>query len=362
MAITRRGGLLNTPDVYMEKIAIGPGYPEGLVDLDMPPAEAIRRLAEAKGVRPREVSACILDRPRHARLVEAVRATGASIRLIGDGDLAGVIHTTDPEKTGIDIYLGIGGAPEGVLAAAALRCIGGQMHGRLVLDTEAKRERAEELGLKGARHVYRTEDMASGDVLFAATGVTDGNLLDGVLFERGSVTTHSVVTRSHTRTQRWVKAIHRLEKARDSAVPCWASGRRSMADLTDAELDAAAERGVAAHATEPRASSAKSDRKARRIVVTLTNGCTFTFPPNLAQGLESANDDALAQVEMLGAGYGLRWEKLDVDLSVPGLLAGIFGTRAYMARRAGRATSPAKAAAARVNGAKGGRPRRVAGR
>ena len=144
-----------------------------------------------------------------------MRATGASIRLIGDGDLAGVIHTTSPETTGVDIYLGIGGAPEGVLAAAALRCIGGQMYGRLVLDTDEKRSRADKLGLKRAKHVYGTEEMASGDVLFAATGVTDGNLLDGVTFERGSVTTHSVVTRAHTRTQRWVKAVHRLEKARD---------------------------------------------------------------------------------------------------------------------------------------------------
>ena len=209
VAIARRGGLLNTPDVYMEKIAIGPGYAEGLVDLDMPPAEAIRRLAQAKGVKPREVSACILDRPRHARLIEAVRATGASIRLIGDGDLAGVIYATNPEKTGVDIYLGVGGAPEGVLAAAALRCIGGQMNGRLVLDTKEKRDRADMLGLKGPRHVYRTEEMASGDVLFAATGVTDGNLLDGVQFERDCVVTHSIVTRSQTGTQRWVRARHR---------------------------------------------------------------------------------------------------------------------------------------------------------
>jgi len=210
VAITRRGGLLNTPDVYMEKIAIGPGYPDGLVDLHMPPAEAIRRVAEAKGVTPREVSACILDRPRHARLIEAVRATGAAIRLIGDGDLAGVIHTTNPEKTGVDIYLGIGGAPEGVLAAAALRCIGGQMHGRLVLDTDEKRSRARTLGLGDAKRVYHTEDMASGDVLFAATGVTDGNLLDGVRFDHGAVVTHSIVTRSHTGTQRWVRAVHKV--------------------------------------------------------------------------------------------------------------------------------------------------------
>jgi fructose-1,6-bisphosphatase II / sedoheptulose-1,7-bisphosphatase len=210
IAVTNKNGLLAAPDIYMEKIAIGPGYPEGLVDLDMPPDEAIRRLAEAKAVKPRDLSACILDRPRHARLIELVRSTGAAIRLIGDGDLAGVIHTTDPETTGIDIYLGIGGAPEGVLAAAALRCIGGQMCGRLVIDSDEKRARAERLGIRDARRVYRAEDMASGDVLFAATGVTDGNLLDGVRFNHGTATTHTIVTRSFTGTQRWVRAKHRI--------------------------------------------------------------------------------------------------------------------------------------------------------
>ncbi len=210
IAIARRGGLLETPAVYMEKIAVGPGYADGLVDLDMGPEEAIRRLAAAKGVKPREISACILDRPRHGRLIEAVRSTGASIRLIGDGDVAGIINATDPEATGIDIYLGSGGAPEGVLAAAALRCIGGQMCGRLILDTEEKRSRAERMGIRDPRRVYRAEDMASGDVVFAATGVTDGNLLDGVRFDRGIATTHSIVTRSHTGTQRWVQAKHRI--------------------------------------------------------------------------------------------------------------------------------------------------------
>jgi fructose-1,6-bisphosphatase II / sedoheptulose-1,7-bisphosphatase len=210
IAITRRGGLLEVPNVYMEKIAVGPGYPDGVVDLGMQPDEAIRRLAAAKGVKAREISACILDRPRHAGLIEAVRSTGASIRLIGDGDVAGIIHTTDPDTTGVDIYLGSGGASEGVLAAAALRCIGGQMCGRLLLDTEEKRSRAGRMGITDAGRVYRAEDMAAGDVLFAATGVTDGNLLDGVRFERGIATTHSIVTRSHTGTQRWVKAKHRI--------------------------------------------------------------------------------------------------------------------------------------------------------
>lgn len=210
IAITHKGGLLNAPDVYMEKIAVGPGFPDGVVDLDMPPDEAIRRVAKEKGVRPRDVSACILDRPRHARLIEAVRSTGAAIRLIGDGDVAGIIHTTDPATTGIDIYLGIGGAPEGVLAAAALRCIGGQMCGRLVLDSDEKRARAERMGISDPGRVYSAEDMARGDVLFAATGVTDGNMLDGVSVYKGIATTHTIVTRSHTGTQRWVKATHRI--------------------------------------------------------------------------------------------------------------------------------------------------------
>ncbi len=209
IAITRRGGLLHAPDVYMDKIAIGPGYPADLVDLQMPPADAIKRLAEAKGVKPSAISACILDRPRHAALIEAVRATGASIRLVGDGDVAGIIHTTDPETTGIDIYLGSGGAPEGVLAAAALRCIGGQMRGRLILDSDDKRQRAEAHGIRDLRRVYRAEDMASGDVLFAATGITDGSLFGGVRFGRGTATTFSIVTRSETGTQRWVRAKHR---------------------------------------------------------------------------------------------------------------------------------------------------------
>ncbi len=210
IAITNKDGLLNAPDVYMEKIAIGPGYPDGLVDLDMPPSEAIARVAKEKGCRPQDISACILDRPRHAKIIEAVRQTGASIRLIGDGDVAGIIHATDPEETGIDIYLGTGGAPEGVLAAAALRCIGGQMCGRLIIDTDEKRARSERMGISDPARIYQTEDMASGDVLFAATGVTDGNLLEGVRMNRGIARTHTIVTRSHTGTQRWVTTRHKV--------------------------------------------------------------------------------------------------------------------------------------------------------
>jgi fructose-1,6-bisphosphatase II / sedoheptulose-1,7-bisphosphatase len=213
IAIAERGSLLYAPDVYMEKIAVGPGYPEGIVNLDAPAAENIENLAKAKGVPVAEITACILDRPRHARMIEEVRATGAAIRLIGDGDVAGVIHTTDPDETGIDIYMGIGGAPEGVLAAAALRCIGGQMQGRLQLNTDEKVARAEKMGISDPRKVYLMDEMASGDVLFAATGVTDGNLLSGVKFARGFIQTHTIVMRSSSRTVREIKARHQdLEK------------------------------------------------------------------------------------------------------------------------------------------------------
>jgi fructose-1,6-bisphosphatase II / sedoheptulose-1,7-bisphosphatase len=209
IAVAERGGLLFAPDVYMDKIAIGPGYPDGTVSLDASARENIARLAKAKGVKPSDISACIMDRPRHAKLIEEVRATGASIRLIGDGDVAGVIHTTDPDETGIDIYMGIGGAPEGVLAAAALRCIGGQMQGRLILDTEEKRERAKKMGILDPNKIYDMREMAKGDVVFAATGVTDGNFLDGVKFGKGRIETHSVVMRAATGTIRYVKATHR---------------------------------------------------------------------------------------------------------------------------------------------------------
>jgi fructose-1,6-bisphosphatase II / sedoheptulose-1,7-bisphosphatase len=209
MAIAEGGTLLNAPDVYMEKIAIGPGYPAGVVDLDAPPEENIKRLAEAKGVRPADITALILDRPRHSDLIAGVRKAGASVRLITDGDVAGVIHTADPANTGIDIYMGVGGAPEGVLAAAALRCIGGQMQCRLVLDSEEKRERAAKMGIKDPRKKYGIADMVQGDCLFAATGVTDGALLDGVRFRKDVIETETVVMRSATGTVRWIRAEHR---------------------------------------------------------------------------------------------------------------------------------------------------------
>jgi fructose-1,6-bisphosphatase II / sedoheptulose-1,7-bisphosphatase len=209
MAMAEGGTLLNAPDVYMEKIAIGPGYPIGLVDLDAPAEENIRRLAEAKGVQPSDITALILDRPRHGDLIASVRKVGAAVRLITAGDVAGVIHTADPADTGIDIYIGVGGAPEGVLAAAALRCIGGQMQCRLVLDTQEKRGRAAKMGIKDPRKKYDIADMVQGDCLFAATGVTDGALLDGVRFRKNVIETETVVMRSVTGTVRWIRAEHR---------------------------------------------------------------------------------------------------------------------------------------------------------
>ena len=217
IAIAETGTLLAAPDVYMDKIAIGPGYPKGVVDLDRSPSDNIRALAAAKGVPVGQISACVLDRPRHAKLIEELRGIGAAIRLIGDGDVAGVIHTTEPETTGIDIYLGIGGAPEGVLAAAALRCMGGQMQGRLVISSDGQRDRAKRMGVTDVKRKYDMSDMARGDVLFAATGVTDGNLLSGVHFGRRAITTHTVVMRASTGTVRWIKAEHQdLEKFDDT--------------------------------------------------------------------------------------------------------------------------------------------------
>jgi len=208
VAIAEKGNLLYAPDVYMMKIAIGPGYPTGIVDIDAPAAENIHALARAKGVPVHEITACIMDRPRHAQLIDDIRMTGASIRLIGDGDVAAIIDTTAPDETGIDIYLGIGGAPEGVLAAAALRCIGGQMQGRLQLDTPEKQARAAKMGITVPDKTYLLEEMARGDVLFSATGVTDGNMLSGVKFARSFIQTETIVMRAHSGTVRHIKARH----------------------------------------------------------------------------------------------------------------------------------------------------------
>jgi fructose-1,6-bisphosphatase II / sedoheptulose-1,7-bisphosphatase len=210
IAMAEAGSLLHSPDCYMEKIAIGGGYPAGVVDLDVSPEENIKRLAEARRCPTSDITACVLDRPRHADIIAGVRKAGAAIRLITDGDVAGVIHTADPVETGIDIYIGTGGAPEGVLAAAALRCIGGQMQGRLILRKPDERERARRMGIADPDRKFTLEEMASGDVMFAATGVTDGSMLPGVRFEKGWVTTHTVVMRSATGTVRWIKKRSKL--------------------------------------------------------------------------------------------------------------------------------------------------------
>ncbi len=209
IAIAEPGSFLKVPDIYMDKIAIGPGFEQGLVDLDASPKENLERLAKAKGVKISEITACILDRPRHGRLIEAVRKAGAAIRLIGDGDIAGVIHTTEPQDTGIDIYMGVGGAPEGILAAAALCCIGGQMQGRFMATNEEQRERAKAAGIEDFERKYSIPDMVSGDVKFAATGITDGSLLEGVRFTNDMISTHTVTMRSQPRTTRWIHTEHR---------------------------------------------------------------------------------------------------------------------------------------------------------
>ena len=206
-ALAQGGSLLNAPDVYMDKIAIGGGYPEGLVDLDKDPAENVRALAKAKGVDVSQINVCVLDRMRHADIISAIRAVGARVSLITDGDIAGVIETTDP-STGIDMYMGQGGAPEGVLAAAALRCIGGQMQGRLVFRNDEERGRAHRIGIEDLDRKYSMMDLAGGDVMFAATGVTDGSMLKGIHRTGDKLTTDTVVMRSATRTVRWIRAQH----------------------------------------------------------------------------------------------------------------------------------------------------------
>jgi fructose-1,6-bisphosphatase II / sedoheptulose-1,7-bisphosphatase len=208
LAIAEQGCLLNAPDVYMEKIAIGPGYPEGTVSLEKSVPENIRALAAAKNVQPNEIIACVLDRPRHDPIVSELRALGCGIKLIPDGDVAGVIATTD-QDTGVDIYLGTGGAPEGVLAAAALRCVGGQMQGRLVFRNDDERARAVRWGIEDLDRIYSMEDMAKGDCIFAATGVTDGSLLKGVKRQRGgTTTTESIVMRASSGTVRRVSTAY----------------------------------------------------------------------------------------------------------------------------------------------------------
>ncbi|WP_046846759.1 class II fructose-bisphosphatase [Hyphomicrobium sp. GJ21] len=214
LAIAEKGGLLHAPDMYMNKIAVGPGYPDDIVDLDATPADNLNALAKAKGVPINEIMACILDRPRHAELIRAVREAGAGVQLIPDGDIAGVIWTTDPKETGIDIYMGSGGAPEGVLAAAALRCIGGQIQGRLIPMKDEERIRAEKMGISDINRKFRLQDMASADVVFSATGVTDGSLLKGVRIRGDFAETETVVMRSKTGTVRRIKSTLRNVGAR----------------------------------------------------------------------------------------------------------------------------------------------------
>jgi len=207
IAMAEEGGFLNAPDVYMDKIAIGGGLPSGLVDLDQTPADNLKALAKAKKVDVEDIVACILDRPRHADLISAVRSSGARIQLISDGDVSGVIATTLPES-GVDIYIGSGGAPEGVLAAAALRSIGGQMQGRLLFRNDDERARAKKWGIEDFDRKYNLLDLANGDVMFAATGVTDGSMLRGVRRFSGGAMTHSIVMRSRTGTVRMIEAKH----------------------------------------------------------------------------------------------------------------------------------------------------------
>jgi fructose-1,6-bisphosphatase II / sedoheptulose-1,7-bisphosphatase len=208
LAIAEQGGLLNAPDTYMEKLAIGPGYPEGTIDLTRSAGDNVRAIAKAKGVEPSDIIACVLDRPRHAEIIAELRALGCGIKLIPDGDVAGVIATTDPE-THIDIYMGTGGAPEGVLAAAALRCVGGQMQGRLVFRNDDEVARARRWGIEDLERVYSLDEMAKGDCIFAATGVTDGSLLNGVHRTKNRVTTESIVMRASTGTVRRVSTEYR---------------------------------------------------------------------------------------------------------------------------------------------------------
>ena len=208
LAIAEKGCLLNAPDVYMDKLAIGPGYAEDVIDITRSVTDNVKSLAAAKGVEPGEIVACVLDRARHSGIIAELRALGCGVVLIPDGDVAGVIAVSDPD-IGIDIYVGQGGAPEGVLAAAALRCVGGQIQGRLVFRNDDERARAARWGIDDLERVYKIEDMARGDCIFAATGVTDGSLLEGVRRRKGYLTTESIVMRASSGTVRRVKGEHR---------------------------------------------------------------------------------------------------------------------------------------------------------
>ena len=204
LAISEDKGMLNAPETYMDKIAIGPGYTDGVINLDASPAENIIALSKEKGVSPDQISACILDRSRHSKHIESVRSVGASVYLIQDGDVAGVIATTNPNETNIDIYMGIGGAPEGVLAAAALKCIGGQMQSRLVINNTDEERRAKKMGIENLDKVYTLNELVSKDVIFSASGVTDGSMVKGVNFMDGKVSVETIVMRSTNGTIRYI--------------------------------------------------------------------------------------------------------------------------------------------------------------
>ncbi|HCB77658.1 class II fructose-bisphosphatase [Qipengyuania citrea] len=211
LAAAEEGCLLNAPDVYMDKLAVGPGYPEGIIDLAKSPTENVKAVAAAKGVEPGDIIVCVLDRPRHSDLIAELRDLGCGVVLIGDGDVAGVIAVTD-EDTTIDMYMGQGGAPEGVLAAAALRCVGGQFNGRLVFRNDDEKARAAKWGIDDLDRIYTRDELVKGDCIFAATGVTSGSLLEGVKYLRdGRMTTESVVMRASSGTVRWIKGEHRAK-------------------------------------------------------------------------------------------------------------------------------------------------------
>jgi fructose-1,6-bisphosphatase II / sedoheptulose-1,7-bisphosphatase len=198
IAMGPRGSMLHAPDVYMDKLAIGPGYRPGIVTLDMSPAERVSALASARGCSTTDITVCVLERPRHQEMIDELRTTGCAIRLITDGDVAGVIHCAEPDLTGIDMYMGSGGAPEGVLAAAALKCMGGQMYGKLLFRNDDERGRADKAGITNLDRVYTRDDMVTMDVIFAATGVTDGSILPGIKREPGFLTTETILMRSKT--------------------------------------------------------------------------------------------------------------------------------------------------------------------
>ena len=210
IAMGPNGSMLHAPDVYMEKLAIGPGFAPDLLSLDMSPYERVQILAEAKNCDPNDITVCILERPRHEEMIEQVRSTGAAIRLISDGDVAGVMHCAEAEITGIDMYMGVGGAPEGVLAAAALKCMGGQIHGKLIFRNDDEKFRAEKAGINNLSQIYSRDDMVTQDVIFAATGVTSGSLWEGIKREITHITAETILMRSKTGSVR--RMIYRVPK------------------------------------------------------------------------------------------------------------------------------------------------------